>query len=53
MRPNRVGEVRTFLKFVLVPHVVKLRSPPNTSTPRVEEFVARTLTEADASLERQ
>ena len=41
------------LKSVLLSHVGKFKSPPNTSAPSAEEFVDRTLSEADAALARQ
>ena len=40
----------TSLKSALLSHVGKFKSPPNTSAPSAEEFVDRTLAEADVAL---
>jgi hypothetical protein len=47
---RKLGQDSASLKSALVPHVGKFKSPPSTSAPSAEEFVDRTLTEADAAL---
>jgi hypothetical protein len=50
---RKLGRDPASLKSALVSHVGKFKSPPNTSAPSAEEFVDRTLAEADAALARQ
>jgi hypothetical protein len=50
---RKLGRDSASLKSALVRHVGKFKSPPNTSAPSAEEFVDRTLAEADAALARQ
>ena len=50
---RKLGRDAASLKSRLVDRVGTFKSPPNTSTPSAEEFVDRTLTEADAALARQ
>jgi hypothetical protein len=47
---RKLGQDSASLTSALVPHVGKFKSPPNTSVPSAEEFVDRTLKEADAAL---
>jgi hypothetical protein len=47
---RELGQDPASLKSALVAHVGKFKSPPNTSAPSAEEFVDRTLAEADAAL---
>jgi hypothetical protein len=47
---RKLGRDPASLKSALVPHVGSFKSPPNTSAPSAEEFVDRTLKEADAAL---
>jgi hypothetical protein len=47
---RKLGQDPASLKSALVSHVGKFKSPPNTSAPSAEEFVDRTLAEADAAL---
>jgi hypothetical protein len=49
---RKLGRDPASLKSELVSHVGKFKSPPNTSAPSAEEFVDRTLAEADAALAR-
>jgi hypothetical protein len=48
---RKLGRDAGTLKSALTPHVGRFKSPPCASAPSAEEFVDRTLTEADAALE--
>jgi hypothetical protein len=50
---RKLGRDHASLKSALVSRVGKFTLPPNTSTPSAEEFVDRTLAQADAALARQ
>jgi hypothetical protein len=50
---RKLGRDAASLKSTLVARVGTFKSPPNTSTPSAEEFVDRTLAEADMTLAQQ
>jgi hypothetical protein len=50
---RKLGHPAVSLKSALVSHVGTFKSPPDTSAPSAEEFVDRTLAEADMALARQ
>jgi hypothetical protein len=47
---RKLGRDPGALKSALLPHVGKFKSPPCASAPSAEEFVDRTLVEADVAL---
>jgi hypothetical protein len=50
---RKLGRDPASLKSALLSRVGKFKSPPNTSAPSAEEFVDRTLSEADPALAQQ
>jgi hypothetical protein len=47
---RKLGRDASELRSILIPHVAKFKSPPNTSEPSAEEFVDRMLKDADVAL---